>query len=264
MAESREDHKRRVRQIFDGVEFDAKRVLTVTDAEILALDDPKLPRVTPLLQLGDNVSENDRQQAASEAAERLFATGRTDDGTPLTVDSPDDEPSARTVLRLRRSWLCLLTIDQMSGLGRQFTSIYLRADRRALVEVATPEGQHHFTAMKRAPALDVATEVLTPFKNSTDEDGSGRTYAIESWQRDTQELLRAAKIAGSVVSRRQSRDMQRRAEDRLALYNFDDRSEIMFPETPSRIRIAPISRSTLRGRLEELTRPIDIESDQPS
>lgn len=260
MTDAEHDFQQRTRQIFDGVEYAPKPVLVISDAEILALDGPDKASLVPMLGLGEPVSDQQRALATEEAAQRLFETGRTETGTPLGgPDSADEEPTARTVLRLRRQWLSALLIDQNSGLGRQFTAVYVRADRRALVEVTTHDGRHQFTAMKRAAALDAAAGLLNPLPDVADDDGKGRVYPVATWQQDAQTLLGQAKIAASVISLRHNKTMDRRAEDRFALYNFDDRSEILYAESPERVRIAPISRRTLRERLEEITSPLDAQ-----
>lgn len=262
MTEATEDYQRRVIKLLDGIEYGPKRVLTITEPEMLALDGPDARRVTPMLRLGSDMPEGERERLVEETASRLFAAGETEDGTPLGgPDSVADEPTARTVLRMRRSWLGVLLIDQNASIGRQFITVYLRADRRAMTEVTSPEGKHEFAVMKRAVALDAASQFLTPFPESAQTDEDGMTYPMATWIEDAQEHLAPAKVASTVISRRQDRQMQRRVEDRFALYNFDDRTEIFFAETPERVRIAPISRLTLRDRLEEISRPIDIEGD---
>lgn len=263
-GEAAADYARRAAQVLDGVEYGPKHVLSVDDAEILALDGPDAARVAPLLRLGPTVSDQQRELAVEAASRRLFDARATEDGTPLGGDGSDsEEPTARTVLRMRRSWLCLLALNQNTALGRQFTAMYLRADRRAMTEVVTPDGRHQFTALTRAAALDVAAELLTPFADTTSEDGPGRAYPIATWKADVGDELAQAKIASNVVSRRQNRAMTERVEERFAVYNFDDRTELFAPESAERIRIAPASRRTLRRRLEDMTRPLDPESGNP-
>lgn len=258
MSHTDEDYRERCRRILDGVEYGPKPVLTITEAEILALDDPDKQRVTPLLSLGPPVSDHQRQLAADEAARRLFDIGRTEDGTLVGGPGSDaEEPTVRTVLRMRRSWLGVLMVDQRTALGRQFLTAYLRADRRAMTEFVTSDGRHQFTVMKRAVALDAATELLTPFPDAADADGPGQSYARDSWQDEVKQMLTTAKIATSVISRRQDRAMATRADDRLTVYNLDDRSEVLTAESADRVRIAPVSRRTLRTRLEEITSPLD-------
>lgn len=258
MSESDEDYQRRALQVFADVEYGPKHVLTATDAEILVLDGPDARRVTPLLSVDATVSEQQRALITDEASKRLFTDGRAEDGTPLGgQDSNDPEPTVRTVLRLRRSWLCLLVINQETALSRQFKSVYLRADRLAMVEIASRDGRHHFSVMKRAAALDATAEELAPVARPTDDGFHGRTYATSTWPDDAHDTLAQAKIASTMVSRRQTRAMDRRTEDRFAVYNFDDHTEILHPEPPGRVRIAPISRHALRERLETITAPID-------
>lgn len=249
--------RRRALDVFEGIGYGPKHVLTINDEEILALDGPNTRRVTPLLSLDGTVSEQQRTLVTDEAAARLSSVGRTADGTPIGgPNSPDPEPTARTVLELRRSWLCLLVINQESALGRQFTSFYLRADRRAMVEVATQDGRHSFSVMKRAAALDTAAQELTPVAKPTDRDAKGRVYGTSTWQDDAHDMLERAKIASTVISRRQNPAMDRRTDDRFAVYNFDDHTEILYPEPPDHVRIAPVARHTLRKRLEDITAPI--------
>lgn len=255
---SDEDDRRRALDLFEGIAYGPKHAMTITDAEILALDGPNARRVTPLLSLDSSVSEHQRALVTDEAAERLSASGRTEDGTPLGgQDSTAPEPTARTVLGLRRSWLCLLVVNQETALGRQFMTLYLRADRRAMVEVTTRDGRHNFSVMKRAAALDAVARELTPVAKPTDTDAAGRAYPVSTWQTDAHDMLEQAKIASTVISRRQTRAMDRSTDDRFAVYNFEDHTEILYPEPPERVRIAPIARHTLRERLERITAPID-------
>ncbi|MGH3360798.1 MAG: hypothetical protein ACRDO7_18485, partial [Nocardioidaceae bacterium] len=240
-----ESYRRRVVEIFDGVDYGPKQVLTLSDTEILALDDPKKQRVTPLLSL-QGLSGDRLNDTAKAAAERLFEAGHAEDGTPLGGPGSEDEPTVRTVLRMRRSWLCLLVIDQNSALGRDFISMYLRADGRALTELASHNGQHTFTVMKRAVALDSALQLLTPFAEVDSDDADGDAYPIGTWQDRAADTLAQAKVVSTVSSRRQNRAMDRRVEDRFAVYNFDERTEILFTESADRVRIAPIARPTLR------------------
>src|SRR5690606_6030064 len=133
--------------------------------------------------------------------------------TPLGgPDSEYDEPTVRTVLRMRRSWLCLLVVNQETTAGRDFISVYLRADGRALTEHADATGQHAFTVMKRAIALDTVTHVLTPLTQSDGADGSGVASPTSTWQEQAMDTLAGAKVVSSVISRRQNRAMDRRAE----------------------------------------------------
>lgn len=253
-----DDYRRRCMAVLDGVDYGPRSVLTIGEAEILALDDPDKPRVTPLLGLGPPVSDQQRRLAVDEAAQRLFAEGRTEDGTPLGGPQADaEEPTVRTVLRMRRSWLGVLMLDQRGALGRQFLTVYLRADRRAMTEFVTSDGRHRFTVMTRAVALDAAAEILTPFPGAADRDRPGHAYPIDGWQDEAHVMLETAKIATSVISRRHDRAMAERAEDRFAVYNLDDRTELFAAESADQVRIAPVSRRTVRRRLEEITAPLD-------
>lgn len=250
-------YRRRSAQLLEGVEYAPKRVLTISDAEILALDDPQRPRVTPLLSTRE-MSEQDRVRLARRAARRLFEAGHTEDGTPLGgPDSDAPEPTAQTVLRLRRSWLCLLTIDRTTSGERDFVSVYLRADGRAMTETATENGLHRFTLMKRAITLDCVVGILAPRVDGADADG--RTYPFATWQHEALTTLSRATVVSALICHRHDHAMERRTEDRFAVYSFDDRMEILFRETADRVRIAPISRKNLRRRLEEITRPIDAQ-----
>lgn len=263
MSQADDEYRRRASRLLEGVDLGPRHVLTITDAELLALDDPGKPRITPLLGLGPTVSDRQRRLAADEAARRLFTAQRTEDGTPLGgPDSSAGEPTVHTVLRMRRSWLGVLMIDQNAEIGRQFVTVYLRADGRAMTEFVTHDGHHHFTVLTRAAALDAAAEILTPFAEMDDRDGPGGTYPIAVWQRDATQLLANAKVVSTVVSRRQDRSMRRRVEDRLAAYNFDDRTEILHTETPGQVWIRPVARRTLRRHLDDITRPLDLERDE--
>lgn len=247
----------RAEEVLAGIEFGAKHLLTVTDAEILALDGPDAKRVTPTLSLAEPVSAQQRGLAIDEAAKRMFANGTIDDGTPLGgADSEAPEPTVRTVLRMRRSWLAVLLIDQQTALGRQWVTVYLRADGRALIEAALPDGRHNFSAMKRAAALDAAAKDLTPIPEAADEDGDGVVHSADAWQEEAGPMLSEAKIVNVVISKRHDRTRRRLTDRRLGLYNFADRTEVLWAEEPTHVRIAPISRRTLRERLGQMTRPL--------
>lgn len=255
-----QDYRRRSNALLAGVEHGAKPVLTISDAEILALDGPRGPRVTPLLSL-QRLSESERDRVASQAGRRLMDRGRTEDGTPLGgPDGGADEPTVHTVLRMRRSWLCLLTVDQHSGYGRDFVTASLRADGCALLEVATQPGEHRFTVMTAASALDCILHALTPFAHVDGTEAAGRTYPRATWQGEAMARLSQANVVSAVISYRQDHAMERRAEERLAVYNFEDRTDVLFAEEPDRVRIAPTSRAGLRSRLQRMTEPIDEQS----
>ncbi|MGH3360797.1 MAG: hypothetical protein ACRDO7_18480 [Nocardioidaceae bacterium] len=259
-----EEYRHRAARVLDGVENGPRHVLTITEPELLALDDPDKPRITPVLSLGPTVADQQRSLATDEAARRLMADGHAEDGTPLGGhDDPADEPTVRTVLRMRRSWLGVLLVDQNTALGRQFVTVYLRADGRAMTEAADRDGVHRFTVMTRGAAIDATIRTLTPFEEASDDDGPGLTYPVASWAEEARDLLAPAKIATVVISRRLGRTSGRRAEDRFTVYNFDDRTELFAVETPERVRIAPVARRTLRERLEEVTRPLEPGASAP-
>ncbi|UYM04931.1 hypothetical protein [Solicola gregarius] len=251
-------YRRRAEDVLADIQFGPRRLFTATDAEILALDGPDAKRVTPLLSLGPDVPDDQRSAAVEEAARRMFSDNAIADGTPLGGDSVSaPEPTVRTVLRMRRSWLALLAIDQRTAFGRQWVTAYLRADRRVLAEAVTPEGEHLFSAMKRALALDSAVQSLAPIPEATDEDGPGRRLDARTWQYDVRESLAEAKIVSVVIARRHDGSMRNLTDDRFSVYNFADRTEIMYAEDPDHVRIAPVSRQTLRDRLEAITSPLD-------
>ena len=255
---SDDEYRRRSAENLSGVEYGPKPLVTVTDAEILALDGPEMRRVTPLLGLGPTVSDQQRNLMVEEAANRLFSTGRADDGSPLGGDDLDTpEPTVRTVLRMRRSWLALLLVDQQMAIGRQWLTVYLRADRRAIAESVTPDGRHTFTALKRAAALDSVAQDLTPFPDAADEDGPHRTYSMSTWQQEAAGTLAASKVVTTVIVKRHDGTMRHMDDQRFAVYNLADRTELFVGEPDGRVNIGPIARRTLRDRLDRVTRPLD-------
>ena len=74
-----------------------------------------------------------------------------------------------------------MLLDQRTATDRQWVTVYLRADGRALTEVATPDGRHAFSAMKRAAALDLAANTLVPRAGDVGTDDPGRNYSPRDW-----------------------------------------------------------------------------------
>ena len=157
---------------------------------------------------------------------------------------------------MRRLWLALLALDQRTALGRQWVTAYLRADRRALAEATTPDGKHVFSVMKRALALDSAVHNLAPIAESSDEDGPARRLSVTTWQEDARQLLADAKIVTVVIGKRHDGQMRNVTDDRFTVYNFADRTEILYADDPGYVTLVPVSRQTLRDRLEEMTAPL--------
>lgn len=260
MSIGAEEYRRRTIQVLDGTEYGEKQLMTLTDAEVLALDGPDAAQVTPLLSLQPPISEQQRLAAADEAAKRLFDTEHSDDGTPLGgTHSSEPEPTVRTVLQMRSSWVAQLLFEQVTALGRQWITICLRADRYALAEVATGDGRHQFSAMKRAAALDTATTLLTPIPESTDADGDGELYPLEGWEEAAGPALAKAKIVSTVLARRRNEALEVTDISKCAIYNFDDHTKVLRAEGSTGVRLAPIARPTLREWLDDSTRPRDEE-----
>lgn len=252
-------YERRVVELLDAVGPKPTHVLTIHESELLALDGPDVQRVTPLLQLTNKVPHELRRRAVEDAAAHLRETERTLDGTPLGgSESQAAEPTVRTVLRMRRSWLGVLLIDQHASIGRQFITVYLRADGLAMTEFASQDGMHRFTLLERAAALDASAQLLTPFPEVRHADGPTTAYDTATWAETAMSRLATAKAVSTVIARRHDREMARRADDRFTVYNFDDRTEILYAESAQRLEMAPSSRETIRARLGAITRPLDL------
>lgn len=252
-AQDDPDHARRTAQLLDGVELGPRRVLVVTDAELAVIDGSDAGRFGPLLTLGRDVDDATRNSTIDEAARRMSGTGATADGTRLGHDG-DAEPTVRTVLRMRRSWAAAVLIDQHTAGSHEWVAAYLRADGRALTEIATREGHHTLAVLTRAAALDAIAEILTPRASTRGADGPERAVPIDALPHMIEHELGTATVVSSAVVKRVDRVTHTFQDERFAVYSLPERTEHLVHTASGVARLTQVSRPTVRARLDAMTR----------
>lgn len=226
--------------VFAGIEQAPRELVTLTDAQLVAADGAQARRVVPLLSL------------SGRAPESLVAT-------PQEREQLDD-PVVETVLRLRHAWSGLLAFEQVTAVSKEFLALYLRPDRRTLSEYAREDGTHRFVALTNAEALDAMVDLLMPIAagetaGPPDFDGASRAYTAQEWVDGGGESVADARAVSVVIGLRRylgDDGTEHIGDQRLTVYTFPDRAEVLLPQGSDAMTVAPTSKAQLREHLMSL------------
>lgn len=112
-------------------------------------------------------------------------------------------------------------------------------------------------------AVEFGPQRLLTITEATDEGDDGVVYRAEVWQEQASTTLSEAKIVNVVISKRHDRTRRPLTGKRFGVYNFADRTEALWADDPARVHLPRVSRTTLRGRLEQMTRPLSRDEAYP-
>ena len=244
MTERTPEQQAVMQEILDEGAPGVAELVTLTDADLLALDGPDERGVAPLLWLGDFDVEH-RRFAAEVAGRQLRARGLQ------TVIASEPSPAARrlaAVLDLRRTAGAFLIGEQEAAGNRHSLVTYLHRGDRAIVEETSHDGLHRFISTSAATALEGTVEWMGPVEGN---DGAPRDYSVEEFTAQGPEILAATHRVSVLVGLRNRGG--HKDERRTTIYTLPDRTVAVLPAGPQVLRMVEVSRRTLGGLVRSLT-----------
>ncbi len=197
----------------------AREVVVVTDADLLALDGVDAQHVAPLPWLGGR--DRATQELAAELGWRQLAARGLAATAYEAAQTLHVSLQVQAVLHLRRASSAIVIAQQEASFGVNCLVIYGQGSLGVLTEAVDGCGLHRFTTMSPQAAFEALLEFSVPTGEYADEDGPVTVFEQSEWVTDTPpglgDALAATVIAG--VSR-SGRDV---VERRMSLYALPDR-----------------------------------------